>query len=128
MTEENTAGEGGGLVSVNYGWFDKLSDDGAAVLIAEAIAAKSRPPLQSQDSALMRSDMQRLDEAAGRYVSRAGFDSSGFAEWLEARKHLAAGVPGNTVSDGERMAAFMRGYLSQRSIESKQANSNSTRP
>lgn len=107
----------GGLVSVDYALFDKLSDDGAAVLIAEAIAAKSRSPspshLQAED--IMEKVILQADEAAGRYVARAGFVPAGFTEWLEAKKSPTADLQQqNGVPDKMRIAAFMRGYWSGR--------------
>ena len=67
------AGASGGLVSVDYGLFDKLSDDGAAVLIAEAIMAKSRSFPATQTQANTERAVLQIDEAVGRYIERAFF-------------------------------------------------------
>jgi len=107
----------GSVISIDYGLFDRLSDDGAAVLIAEAIVAtKSKPVLSSQTQ--MQADTARsvlqTDEAVGRYVAMAGFGQEGFTEWLEARKSSAVDLQHNSVPDKARIAAFMRGYSSGR--------------
>ena len=106
----------GSVISIDYGLFDRLSDDGAAVLIAEAIVAtKSKPVLSSQTE--MQADTARsvlqTDEAVGRYVARAGFVQEGFIEWLEARKSSAADLQHNSVPDKARVTAFMQGYSSE---------------
>ena len=108
----------GGTVSVDYGLFDKLSDDGAAVLIAEAIAVNSMPPPSSQVQVQTNAERNVLqaDETAGRYIVRAGFGSTGFAEWLEAKNSSTIGLQQNIVPEKLRIAAFMRGYMSERSI------------
>ena len=103
----------GGLVSVDYALFDSLSDDGAAVLVAEAIAARSKSPSQMQTQADVRRVVLEGDEAVGRYIAKAGFSSAGFAERLNAEKLLAAGLQQNGVPDEMRIAAFMRGYSSE---------------
>lgn len=100
------------LVSVDYALFDRLSDDGAAVLIAEAIAAKSMQPLEAQTQVNTNRMVLRADEAVGRYIAEAGFGSDGFAEWLKVKQIFAAGSQQNTVPERMRIAAFMRGYLS----------------
>lgn len=106
--------EGGGPVSVDYALFDKLSDDGAAVLIAEAIAARSRPSSQAP----VQTDVSRVtlqaDESVGRYIAGAGFSPDGFTEWLRAKDVSAVGPEQNSVPDEMRIAAFMRGYSSER--------------
>ena len=104
----------GGLVSVDYALFDRLSDDGAAVLVAEAIAARSKLPSQMQTQADTRRAVLEADETVGRYIAKAGFSSAGFAEWLNAEKLLAAGLQQSGVPDEMRIAAFMRGYSSER--------------
>jgi hypothetical protein len=102
-----------GTVGIDYTLFDKLSDDGAAVAIAEAIAAKSERPsgIHAQTRKSERAVLRR-DEAVGRYVARAGFGPSGFAEWLEAGKAFVAVSKKNNLPDSERIAAFTRGYSS----------------
>lgn len=105
---------GGGLIGIDYALFDRLSDDGAAVLIAEAIAAKSKSPSPSQMQAqpsIERAVLQ-ADEAVGRYIARAEFSSAGFAEWLKAKKLSVGGLQQNGVPEKMRIAAFMRGYAS----------------
>jgi hypothetical protein len=105
----------GGLVSVDYALFDRLSDDGAAVLIAEAIAAgpKLSSPSQMQAQGGVERAVLQADEAVGRYVARAGFSSSGFTEWLKAQKLSAFGMQQSGVSEKMRISAFMRGYTSE---------------
>lgn len=108
----------GGLVSVNYTLFDKLSDDGTAVLIAEAIAVRSNAPLQmqgpteGQTKANIAKVVLQADETVGRYIAGAGFSSAGFTEWLKARRLSSAGSQQDGVPEKMRIAAFMRGYLS----------------
>lgn len=104
----------GGPVSVDYALFDRLSDDGAAVLVAEAIADRSKSPSQMQTQADVRRTVLEADETVGRYTARAGFGSAGFAEWLDAKEPLAAGMQQSGVPDEMRIAAFMRGYSSER--------------
>ena len=103
----------GSLVSVDYASFDRLSDDGAAVLVAEAIAASSKSPSQMQTQVDMRRVVLETDEVVGRHIARAGFSSAGFAEWLNAKKLLAADTQQSGVPDEMRIAAFMRGYSSE---------------
>lgn len=103
-----------GLVCVDYALFDKLSDDGAAVLIAEAIAARPKSTSQIQSQVSIERVILQADEAVGRYIARAGFSSGGFAEWLEVKKLSAAGSQQNGVPEKARIAAFMRGYSSER--------------
>ena len=104
---------GGGVISVDYAVFDKLSDDGAAVLIAEAIAAGSRSISQMQTQVNIEREILKSDEAVGRYVTRAGFSSDGFTEWLGARTLSAGNRQQNSVPEKVRIAAFMRGYSSE---------------
>lgn len=103
----------GSLVSVDYALFDRLSDDAAAVLIAEAIVASHKSLSQAQEQANSERDILQADEVAGRYIARAGFSSAGFAEWLEARKVLAANLQQNSLPESTRIAAFVRGYSSE---------------
>ncbi len=109
----------GGLITVDYALFDRLSDDGAAVLIAESITAgSSQPPQPSQAStqAQSRGNIVRAilqaDESVGRHIARAGFDPTGFTEWLEAKENAGVNLQQNSVPEKMRIAAFMRGYLS----------------
>ena len=106
---------GGGVVSVDYAAFDKLSDDGAAVLIVEAIAAGSRSisQMQMQTQVNIEREILESDEAVGGYVARAGFSSDGFTEWLGARTLSAGNRQQNSVPEKVRIAAFMRGYSSE---------------
>jgi len=103
-----------GLISVDYALFDSLSDDGAAVLVAEAIAARSKLPSQMQTQADARRVVLETDETVGRYIAKAGFSSAGFAERLNAEKLLAVGLQQSGVPDEMRIAAFMSGYSSER--------------
>ena len=109
---------GGGLVSIDYALFDKLSDDGAAVLIAEAIATKSElaSSLQEQTQANIERALLEADELVGTCVARAGFSSAGFTEWLKARRISTTGPEWNRVPDNMRVAVFMRGYGSERMV------------
>ena len=116
---------GSDITSVDYALFDKLSDDGAAVLIAQAITEdKSQPSPQMQNPApgvtISNSgrDVLQRDEIVGSYIARAGFSSGGFAEWLWANKLLTSGPQQIVVSSEARISAFMRGY----SLESKRIN------
>lgn len=109
---------GGGLVSIDYALFDRLSDDGAAVLIAEAIAEKpkSLSPSQTQVQTNTERVVLQADEAVGRYIARAGFSSAGFSEWLKAKKSSTVGLQQNAVPEKMRFAAFMRGYVPESSV------------
>ena len=106
---------GGGLISIDYTLFDRLSDDGAVVLIAEAIAARPKPPSPSQMQipANIERDVLQNDEAVGRYIARVGFSSAGFSEWLKAKNSSTIGLQQNGVPEKMRIAAFMRGYMSE---------------
>ncbi len=106
---------GSGIVSVDYALFDRLSDDGATVLIAEAVAARAKSPSPSQIQIHVNTENNILqtDEAVGRYIARAGFSSGGFAEWLNAKKSSVVGLQQNGVPEKMRIAAFMRGYSSE---------------
>jgi hypothetical protein len=110
---------GGGPVSVDYALFDRLSDDGAAVLIAEAVTAKDQSPSQIQGHANAARAVLQSDEAAGRYVARAGFSSAGFCEWLEAGKAFVTDPRGDSLPQGARIAAFMWGYSSEQYVKGK---------
>jgi len=105
---------GGGLISVDYALFDKLSDDGAAVLIAESITTrfKSFSPTPVQTN-IGRAVLQ-ADEAAGRYIARTGFSPAGFVEWIRAKRLSATSIQQSGESEKMRIAAFMRGYSSER--------------
>lgn len=105
---------GGGLISVDYALFNKLSDDGAAVLIAEAIAIRPESPSQTpiQQADVSRAVLQ-ADEVAGRYIARAGFSPDGFVEWLGAKGLPTTGLQQNSVPEKMRITAFMRGYSSE---------------
>lgn len=105
---------GGGPVGVDYAMFDKLSDDGVAVLVAQAIAARSKSPPKIRKPADIAKTVLERDETVGRYVARAGFGSAGFLEWLRPRRMSAAGRRQNTLPEDARVAAFMRGYSSER--------------
>jgi len=108
----------GRLIGIDYALFDRLSDDGAAVLIAEAIAAKPKSPSPSQIQVHgnTENNILQTDESVGRYIERAGFSSAGFAEWLKARKLSAAGPQQDSVPEKMRVTAFMRGYASESSV------------
>lgn len=107
--------DSGGLVSVDYALFDKLSDDGAAVLIAEAIASRSKSlsPSQIQLHTNTENTILQADKAVGRYIARTGLSSAGFAEWLK-EKNSTMSLQKNSVPENMRIAAFMRGYTSER--------------
>jgi hypothetical protein len=111
----------GGTVTVDYTLFDKLSDDGAAVLVAEAIAVKSIPPSSSQMQTQTSTEriILQADETAGRYVVKAGFGSSGFTEWFKAKKLSTMGLQEDRVPEKMRIGAFMRGYTSERYSQEK---------
>lgn len=106
----------GGLISVGYALFDRLSDDGAAVMIAEAMAAAgSGSALRMQTQTGSREAILQTDEVVGRYIARAGFGSEGFIEWLNVKKALSiAAVRADDVPDRARITAFMHGYSSTR--------------
>ncbi|MHC4867608.1 MAG: hypothetical protein ACYTEX_26355 [Planctomycetota bacterium] len=112
LGDDSTAS--GPVVTIDYATFDRLSDDGAAVLIAEAIVAKSVSPAERQTPANSQRHVLQIDETAGRYVAKAGFGADGFAEWLAVKKAVGAGLEENSLPDSLRVAAFMRGYLSAR--------------
>jgi hypothetical protein len=103
-----------GPVSVDYALFDKLTDDGAAVLIAEAVVSRSKslPLAQTLEDAPRL--MLEVDESVGRYVGKAGFGPTGFAEWLTAKSAWGAGLQQNNLPESTRIAAFMRGYSAER--------------
>ena len=61
----------------------------------------------------MINEVLRADESVGRYIARAGFSASGFAEWLEAKKPAAVSQQPDGIPDERRIAAFMRGYSSE---------------
>lgn len=109
----------GGTITVDYTLFDRLSDDGVAVLVAEAIVAKSIPPSHSQVPAQTNTErvILQADETAGGYVVKAGFSSAGFTEWLDATKMSTRSTQQNSVPENRRAASFMRGYMSMRSIK-----------
>ncbi|MHC4867446.1 MAG: hypothetical protein ACYTEX_25520 [Planctomycetota bacterium] len=123
LGDDSTAS--GPVVTIDYATFDRLSDDGAAVLIAEAIVAKSESPAERQALANRQRRALQIDETAGRYVAKAGFGSDGFAEWLAVKKTVSAGLEGNSLPDSLRVAAFMRGYLS---AKPNQGNMNTRDP
>lgn len=104
----------GNIVNIDYSVFDRLTDDGAAVLIAESIVAKSRPALaaQLQKQADILKDCLSADETAGVYVGRAGFKSDGFSEWLEVNKTFTSSSQQLNVSKKVRTEAFMKGFVS----------------
>ena len=115
---------GGGLVSVDYALFDRLSDDGAAVLIAEAVFNAKRASLaNSSNPASVDSQRQILqaDESAGRCMARAGFKHAGFGEWLKARDLYS--TQQDEPSKSMRSSAFMRGYLMEQRRSKIQASS-----
>lgn len=102
----------GGSISVDYGLLDRLSDDGVAVLIAEAMTAsntKSIPSAQ-QSQVNITKEVLQADETVGRYIARAGFNSGGFAEWLEAQS-ISVVNPQDNIPEQTRISAFMRGFL-----------------
>lgn len=107
----------GGCINIDYSLFDKLTDDAAAVLIAEAIekskagAADNLNPLnQNQSNNNLDKRILQIDETAGRTVAAAGFGSDGFTQWLESKEIFDLSYE-NRVSNSQRLAAFMRGYI-----------------
>ena len=105
-------GGGGGVIGVDYGVFDRLGDDGAAVMIAEAIIAASMPKPQFQGQTVDQSKVLHGDEVAGSYIAAAGFGPDGFNEWLDADELSPIEQNGRNVPRQLRAEAFMRGYLS----------------
>jgi hypothetical protein len=108
----------GPLVAVDYALFDCISDNGVAVMIAEAMAQKVQLPRpQTMPNRLsigvQISEVLAADETAGRYVARAGFGSEGFAEWLGVRSLSVAGPREPDVAESMRTKAFMRGFLTE---------------
>ena len=115
---------GGGLVSVDYALFDRLSDDGAAVLIAEAVFNARRASLaNSSKPASVDSQRQILqaDESVGRCMAKAGFKQDGFGEWLKARDLYS--TQQDEPPKSMRSSAFMRGYLMEQRRSKIQASS-----
>jgi uncharacterized phosphosugar-binding protein len=111
------ASSGRNVVNIDYALFDRLSDDGAAVLITEAIVPTLKLPSQSQvqKQTDIQKDVLLGDENVGLYVGRAGFKSDGFAKWLKAKEMHAGNLQQANVPDKIRIEAFMRGYLSANS-------------
>lgn len=108
----------GRVLTVDYALFDRLGDDGAAVLVAEAIeAAGPKQPsyLPTNSPGNNAKVLLESDEDVGRYVARAGFGPDGFAEWLMAKELSATGPQPGGVPEKMRIAAFMRGYQSENS-------------
>lgn len=102
----------GNIISIDYAMFDKLDDDGVAVLIAEAIALKSIQPTQPGNNSITERDILKIDELAGRYVALAGFESSGFIDYLNNKISFNMDSSERLISGESRTGAFMRGYLS----------------
>jgi len=102
----------GGLVSIDYALFDKLSDDGVAVLVAKEILTSSKLLLRPQGQGRIERGVLATDEAVGRCVARAGFRQTGFGEWLNIRKVSAAELQ-DSLPESIRIAAFMRGYFAE---------------
>ena len=111
----NASERNGSIVSIDYGLFDRLSDDGVAVMIAEAIVYKAPQgaPARSVSPTEHRQAVLSGDESAGRIVAMAGFGSGGFAEWLKENKFLTAGASSAHAPDSARQDAFLRGYLAE---------------
>ncbi len=112
--QTNTAG---GLISIDYALFDRLSDDGVAVLLAQAVASNQiKKPSPQANPAITASDREILDidQVAGRIVAKAGFSSKGFIEWFKAGFLVLTNITGENISPvipyEARFAAFMRGY------------------
>lgn len=104
---------GPAVVGVDYALFDRLDDDGAAVLIANTILASSAQLSQTQERTNTTTVVSENDQTIGRYVASAGFGPKGFSEWLKATKTYAAGQQQSGLPDSARVDAFMKGYLSQ---------------
>jgi hypothetical protein len=113
----------GGLVSVDYAVFDRLSDDGAAVLIAEAAVASRIASLQTQVVGNAHGVILRADESVGRCMARAGFKPEGFGEWLNARSSYDQKQ--DEPPESMRTSAFMRGYLMEQRRRQTQVSSTS---
>jgi len=70
----------GSVTAVDYALFARLSDDGLAVMITDAILQR-----QAEGNNILTIAQQRLqmDEAIGKYIGLAGYKPDGFKEWLE---------------------------------------------
>jgi len=101
------------IISIDYALFDRLSDDGAAVQVVEAVLAVSDARSPGEHAGrVTSSEVLRVDELAGRYVAAAGFKPDGFSEWLRAQRDVSYGRADYSVPARMRAAAFMRGYIS----------------
>lgn len=107
--------QAGNQIGIDYSMFGRLSDDGAAVLIASAIAAKSSPALalnkETPTEQEQLSSLLQQDQVTGFCVAKAGFSEKGFSEYLDSYNIF--------VTDSElkvptqlRLDAFLRGYNS----------------
>jgi len=99
------------MIGIDYALFDRLSDNGAAVLIAESIARKLIFPLRSTTEQRGFKTTLEVDEMAGVYLARAGFSVSGFSEWLKVGEKTD-NLNTIEVPRKRRTDAFLNGYSS----------------
>jgi hypothetical protein len=110
---------GTSFISIDYGLFNRLSDDGVAVLLAQdhlqkhliksEINTPSNPP---PDPLRLRRTMLEVDEQVGRQMAKAGFRKEGFKEWLDCSANWRMGEGTASLSSDLRESAFLRGYES----------------
>ena len=98
----------GPLVTVDYGLFGRLSEEGLAVMITDAIFQEHMDETKPLSQAQKR---LRIDAEIGKYVALAGYKADGFREWLE-QIDLISYQPDekNMPSIQRRMYAFSEGY------------------
>lgn len=107
------------FVSIDYGIFNRLSDDGVAVLLAQAFLYKNvmaseintlgnLPP----DPLRLRRQVLDIDEQVGHQMAKGGFRTEGFKEWLECMANEIPEKGFESVSSNLREPAFLRGYES----------------
>ena len=110
----------GPLITVDYGSFDRLSDDGVAAMIAKALSSVSisnrmTVNLGANQTRPQAGDILASDVVAGKLLARAGFSAKGFREWLDMQNLSPLSPADETISETLRTEAFMQGFLSERS-------------
>jgi hypothetical protein len=106
------------FVSVDYGIFNRLSDDGVAVYIAEAFlrrnmnSTESNPSPRVANPSSSRQSILENDEQVGRLMAKAGYRKEGFKEWLDTSSNLMTDSIVASLPSNLRESAFLRGYES----------------
>lgn len=96
------------VVAVDYALFERLSDDGVAVMVTNAIIQKK---VKEENGMSIIYNRLRGDEKVGEYIALAGYGSNGFKEWLEKVNLFSFESGQNPVfSSQRRIYAFLEGY------------------